>query len=181
MELENDDVLLDKLATNDWSSMNLIFKQYYKTVYYSAMRILSDMSIADDISQEVFIDLWSKRTEIKVQTNLEAYLRKMAVNKSLNYIRDNKKISFSVELDDHQSSNEPDYIQNENFREIKELLYNAIDKLPPQCKIIFVLSRFEDYSNKMIAKHLDISIKTVENQMTKALKILRNVSENFYR
>ena len=181
MELENDDVLLDKLATNDWSSMNLIFKQYYKTVYYSAMRILSDMSIADDISQEVFIDLWSKRTEIKVQTNLEAYLRKMAVNKSLNYIRDNKKISFSVELDDQQSSNEPDYIQNENFREIKELLYNAIDKLPPQCKIIFVLSRFEDYSNKMIAQHLDISIKTVENQMTKALKILRNVSENFYR
>ena len=181
MEVENDDVLLDKLATNDWSSMNLIFKQYYKTVYYSAMRILSDMSIADDISQEVFIDLWSKRTEIKVQTNLEAYLRKMAVNKSLNYIRDNKKISFSVELDDQQSSNEPDYIQNENFREIKELLYNAIDKLPPQCKIIFVLSRFEDYSNKMIAQHLDISIKTVENQMTKALKILRNVSENFYR
>ena len=105
----------------------------------------------------------------------------MAVNKSLNYIRDNKKLSFSVELDNQQSSNEPDYIQNENFREIKELLYNAIDKLPPQCKIIFVLSRFEDYSNKMIAQHLDISIKTVENQMTKALKILRNVSDNFYR
>lgn len=181
MEEENEDVLLDKLATNDWSAMNLIFNKYYKTVYYSALRILSDMSIADDISQEVFIDLWSKRTEIKVQTNLEAYLRKMAVNKSLNYIRDNKKLSFSVELDNQQSSNEPDYIQNENFREIKELLYNAIDKLPPQCKIIFVLSRFEDYSNKMIAQHLDISIKTVENQMTKALKILRNVSDNFYR
>lgn len=181
MDLEKDEILLEKLATNDWSAMNLIFKQNYKSVYYSAFRILSDMSIAEDITQEVFIDLWSKRTELKVQSNLEAYLRKMAVNKSLNYIRDNKKLNFSVELDEQHSSNEIDYFQKENFREIKELLYNAIDKLPPQCKIIFVLSRFEDYSNKMIAQHLDISVKTVENQMTKALKILRNVSDNFYR
>lgn len=142
---------------------------------------MPDQNIAEDLAQEVFFDLWRKRDKLNIKTSLKAYLRRAAVNKTLNYIRD-KKINFEEEdkipdLDNEQTS----VIQKMSADELQVKITAAIDSLPERCRIIFSLSRYEEMTYKEIAQKLDISIKTVENQISKALSILRVALGDYIR
>ena len=134
-------------------------------------RILSDENLSEDIAQEVFYELWKKRHRINIQTSLKAYLKRAAVNKSLNYIRD-QKIKFEEVSKAPVLSTKSHNAQLE-AKELQEQINLAVNALPERCRIIFSLSRFEEMSYQEIANTLQISTKTVENQISKALKILR--------
>ncbi len=127
-----------------------------------------------DIIQEVFVKLWVKREQLNIQTSTAAYLKRMAVNESISYLRKNKKVQLesldgSVRAVPSAQSGDQSVLQNELKQKVKE----AIDQLPPRCKQVFLLSRYEQFSYKEIGECMGISIKTVENQMGKALKIMR--------
>lgn len=177
MVLTSSDVLFQKLVEGNENAMREIYHSFYASVYYSVNRMITDNSISEDLTQEVFIDLWVKRNQITVVKNFESYLRKMAVNKTLNYLRSKKNMIFHENADQLQDVGSNEFADGESFKELEELVHEAIDNLPPQCRLIFVLSRFEDFTNKMIAEHLGISVKTVENQMTKAIRTLKSVVE----
>ncbi len=154
-------------------SVNKLFNDYYVDLCKKAFRIINNKVISEDIVQEVFFKLWMNKDKIIIKTSLKAYLHRMVFNESISYLRKNKEIfSFleDIEIEDIDENNAEKLMEN---KDIKKNIDNAINKLPPACKTIFLLSRIDELSYKQIAEKLDLSVKTVENQMGKALKILR--------
>lgn len=153
--------------------MELIFRRYYQAVCMAVYRIVPNAETAEDLAQEVFFELWRRRSELRIDTSLPAYLRRAAVNKALNYIRD-QKIKWTDDselpaLPGHQPG-----IQSEmEAGELQALIDKYIEQLPEKCRLVFVLSRNEALSHAEIAEQLNISTKTVENQITKALRFLK--------
>ena len=153
-----------------------LFKTYYKRLHRAAYQILHDESLADDIVQEVFIQIWSKKDELNITSTIEGYLVKATINKALTCIEQNKSVK-KVALEDHlEFSSALDQLKSNDFdyKIFQDIVYASLDSLPPRCKTIFVLSRFENMKNKEIAEHLDVSVKTIENQMTIAISRLNS-------
>lgn len=164
--------LLQQLSANNKQALKVIFDEYYDMVFYAVYRIVSDKNTAEDLAQDVFMRFWEKRHQILINGSIGAYIRRMAINEGLGYLRKNKKYGIEEIQDQHSpltSSGEDAYIDGE----LEEQIQQAIATLPPRCKTVFVLSRFEELSYKEISEKLDISPKTVENQISKALKIMR--------
>jgi RNA polymerase sigma-70 factor (ECF subfamily) len=157
----------------------LIFKRYYNYLCKIVYKIIPDYNLVEDLTQEVFFELWRKKEQLSVTASLKAYIRRAAVNKSLNYIRD-QKIKFS---DEEQypvvKSKQPSVTQQLEADELQLRIDEAIDSLPERCRVIFVLSRFEDMSYSEIADSLGIAVKTVENQISKALRLLRVALQDY--
>lgn len=166
--------MLTDLQNGKESALDQLFREHYSYLCQTVFRVLPDRVLAEDLVQEVFYDLWRKRHKLNVQQSWRAYLRRAAINRTLNYIRDQKMIvDDESALPFNMSSKEADAGKLMEVDELKAEIAQAIEALPERCRLVFGLSRFELMSNKEIAQHLDISIKTVENQMTKALKLLR--------
>ena len=157
----------------DQSALRLIFDEYYEPSCAAIHRYIRDRNLVEDLAQNVFIRLWEKRSTIEISSSLGAYIRRMAINEALGYLRKNKNIHIEeiTPITPHktEATTEAQYLQTELQSEIT----NAINQLPPKCRTIFQLSRFEELTYKEIAEKLDISVKTVENQMGKALRVLR--------
>ena len=172
---KKDQELLALLKKNPDRGIEQIFRQYYAYVCQAVYRILPDESLVEDLCQEVFLELWRKRSRIEVKSSLRAYLRRAAVNRTLNYIRD-QKITFDESNETFQfPSRIVGAVQEIEAQELEKLIDLAIDQLPERCRLVFVLSRFHNMAYKQIADELNISVKTVENQISKALKYLRQM------
>jgi len=178
----NDDlVLFDKVKEGDLASYEIIFKRFYKELHRFAFSYVRDPSIAEEMAQEVFLYMWEKRNKIEIQTTLKTYLYSAVKNKCLNYIKlelpkqqsmaDISEVMLSV------SSKMKDEGENEQLR---KYIQSAIDALPKKCRKIFILSRNAGMTYDEIAEELDLSKKTVENQMGIALKKLRESLETVY-
>jgi len=156
-----------------------LFHAHYASLCRKAYRIVNNKQIAEDIVQDVFFKLWERRKEINIRTSLAAYLKRMAFNESISFLRKNKDLlEFSDEIELIENVDEAE--KEIDKKELKVIINSAIEKLPPKCKTIFLLSRIEELTYKQIAEQLDISLKTVENHMGKALKILRGSIKNHY-
>ena len=173
MKQYSDQELIDEWKRNKDRGIELIFKTYYTFVCHVLYRIIPDENTVEDIAQDVFFELWKKRTQIDFVTSLKAYLRRAARNRALNHIRD-QRMAFAEESDmPALPTNDPTINQILAAEELKQQIDEAVDSLPERCRLVFVLSRFENMSYREIADNLDISIKTVEHQIAKALKSLR--------
>ncbi len=168
-----DDYILKLLPTRDGEAMELMFRKYFTFLCQTIARVLKDGHTSEDLAQEVLMEVWRRRADLHVSTSLKAYLRRSAVNKTLNYIRDRK-----IRWDDEDKlltlpNKTEEIVSGLEGQDLEKTIHAAIDDLPERCRLVFTLSRFEEMSNQQIADELGISIKTVENQMTKALKLLR--------
>jgi len=135
--------------------------------------MVRDKDAAEDIVQEVFIRFWNKKEDLPKDLDPKAYLFKSVYNASLNCIAEQKK-STKVEAETLINVEANEKADGEILhQETVEAIRLGLEQLPPACKNVFLLSRNEDLSYKEIADTLDISIKTVEAQMSKALRILR--------
>ncbi len=169
----SDKELITLLQSNSDLAIDWIFRRYYAMCRMAALRIVKDEFLAEDLTQDVFLDLWRKREDRHINTALKAYLRRSVVNRCLNYIRDQKMIFEEESRLPEWPSKESDALIDLETEELEELIKTAINQLPERCRIVFSLSRFEDMSYQQIANQLNISIKTVENQISKALRLLR--------
>lgn len=157
----------------DEGAFRTLFDHYYRYLQVTAYRYLADENRAKDMVQDAFAELWTQRTKLTIEKAPSAYLRQMVVNRSLNLIKRNQRMENRPEIDPEIGSSDqaiPDR-QLESKEDVRTI-QAAIDALPPRCRAIFVLSRFEELSHKEIAEKLDISTKTIESQITKALKRL---------
>lgn len=132
------------------------------------------MMKAEDIVQDVFVKMWQNRETITITQNPKSYLLSSVRNK---IFEEKRKKSLEI-VHDQEIHQIKDVVENNievKFEEILivDKLYTSIRQLPKRCSLIFALSKLEGKSNKEIADHLGISIKTVENQITKAYKLLR--------
>lgn len=123
--------------------------------------------------QDVFIKLWSQRSKLSDVDNLEAYMRRSTVNASLNYLKKHSRMQYTDDDEslDRVSSGPP--ADSSDAEHKTAMVRNAIQSLPERCRLIFTMSRYDGLSYQEIADNLDLSIKTVENQVSKALKVLR--------
>lgn len=171
--------ILTRLKSEDRTVLKEIFQLHYPMVAKSIHRFIQDSNLVKDLAQEVFVRLWNKRYQIQITSSLEAYLRRMAINEALGYLRSQKNHvydEFTLDsVQESSASSEEKFL----FGELENHISQAIDTLPPKCKIIFQMSRFDEMTYKEIADNLQISIKTVENQMGKALKLLREQLQDY--
>ena len=155
-----------------------MFKQHYAYVCQVVFRYIRDKSKVEDIAQEIFAELWVKKDVIHIHTSIPAYLRRMAISRALNYIRDTKKydwdeLDLTVESVQESVIQDPSAIHQLEESDLRMKIDHAIQQLPEKCRIVFLLSRNDELSYAEISRQLNISVKTVENQIGKALKLLR--------
>ncbi len=167
MTLENTNIIFNERYVEQ------LFREQFENLCNFAKAYIHDPDIAKEIVQEVFINLWTKRDSIEPGKPVKSYLFTSVRNRSLNYIRDHKKFQsfvLDVEIEEKFRSDDLDMMESEEAR-IK--IENAIQKLPEKCREVFEMSRFEEMKYNEIAVELNISVKTVEVHISKALKILR--------
>lgn len=161
------------LRQGDEAAFDAVFRQWYAPLCHYAARLTDgDMDEAEDLVQQVFVKIWEQRGRLDIAWSLKAYLYKTVHNAALNRLRAANTRSKYFDYNATQLENtsvQPD----DTSGELAERLQKALDLLPPQCRHVFELSRFEELKYREIADQLGISIKTVETQMGKALRILR--------
>jgi RNA polymerase sigma-70 factor (ECF subfamily) len=148
---------------NDQASVERMFRQYYGMVCNTINHYLRDRNRTEDVAQEMFAELWAKRNQLTIHTSVPAYLRRMAVTRTLNYIRDSKKYNWDeLESPDTGVSNatvEPDVLYAMEESELQKKIDYAIQQLPEKCRVVFLMSRMEEMSYAEISGQLGISIK----------------------
>lgn len=154
----------------DQKSFEELFRSFFPPLMVFAKKILVDEDDAREVVHLVFISVWEKRQEIDLSTSLKSYLFTSVHNRSLNVIRDRKKFSSAQVPDVAGDWDVSSVIES---MELEEKIMEVIGSLPEKCREVFELNRFEGLKYSEIAERLKISPKTVENQMSKALKILR--------
>ncbi|WP_266366347.1 RNA polymerase sigma-70 factor [Tellurirhabdus rosea] len=174
MQISEQDVLT-AIRQGDEKTFEQVFRQFYNALCQYAYTYVKDWDDAEETVQAVFLTVWEKRETLDIQVSLKSYLYRAVHNRCLNRIRHaavqaEYQQQASVELQ-MQSAEAPS--QTLIADELSVHLQNAIQKLPTQCRIIFEMSRFEELKYGEIAERLGLSIKTVENQIGKALRILR--------
>jgi RNA polymerase sigma-70 factor (ECF subfamily) len=153
-----------------------LFERHYPLLVADIYRLIPDLDTCRDLAQEVFIELWTKRAQIRIQGAFRAYLRRAAINRALNYIKQQRRFVYDDdEIGDHTASAR---VEEEGFslaeQDIREAqLHRAIEALPEKTRLVFCMSRFEHLSHKEISAQLGISTKTIENQITRAMRLLR--------
>ncbi|MGB0525634.1 MAG: RNA polymerase sigma-70 factor [Flammeovirgaceae bacterium] len=171
-EPSSEDHLILEVKQGNESAFRKLFDKFYKLLLAVAINFLKDIDAAKDVVQEVFFQLWKKRESLNINSSVEAYLKRAVINKSLNQIKYQKRLTGDDNLE-HQHSSSYTVVEELQAAELHEALQQALDSLPERCRLIFVMRRLEGMSHKEIAEKLEISPKTIENQMTKALKVLK--------
>lgn len=179
-EFEQD--IIPKIRNGNEEAYRLVFYRYYESLCHYAMSFIRDRGKAEDLVQEVFLKLWTKRESLKSGGSLKAYLYKMTYNEFVTVFRKEKR--YQQELDIFKlEALSPVLQESEESWQLKlKRVKEAIDSLPPRCKEIFILNKQDGLKQKEIAEKLSISVKTVENQVGKALKALKKKlsEETFY-
>jgi len=151
-----------------------IFKSNFKNLHAYAYTIIKDDIMAEEIVQNVFCRLWEKKAKVEIRTSLGAYLYRSVYHESLNYLKHLKVRSAYNSYAQSQSRNTSDKAEKKLLMaDLENKLNQALSELPEQCRTIFQMSRFEELKYQEIADRLGLSVKTIENQMGKALKLLR--------
>jgi RNA polymerase sigma-70 factor (ECF subfamily) len=155
-------------------AFEMIFKTYYKPLCHYAHSFLNDKNEAEEVVQTTFIKIWEKKNELSVQSSLKAYLYSMVRNGCLNVIKHEKVKQLHAKWHVQETERSRDLVEEKVLsNDLESKIYLAMKALPEQCRLVFQLSRFEELKYQEIADQLQISVKTVENQMGKALKIMR--------
>ena len=168
------------ISQGDKKAYEQMFKTYYQTLCNYGCSMLKDMDEAEEVVQNVFYNLWQKRESLQISSSVKSYVYRAVHNDCLNKIKHGKV--RKIYADDYKSTVGSSYEDSSKILEAKELairINEAIDSLPEQCGNVFRLSRFEQLKYSEIAEELNISVKTVENHMGKALKILRERLKEF--
>lgn len=173
-----------RMAVNDTGGVQLrtesgatvfedVFKSHFKNLHAYACTIVKDDAMAEEMVQNVFCKIWERKAHLTIQTSLTAYLYRAVYHESLNYIKHLKVKtayqSYATRMNQQSDNAEKKVL----LGELEERLRTALQELPEQCRTIFQMSRFEELKYQEIADRLGLSIKTVENQMGKALKLMR--------
>lgn len=170
----NDLLLIEGLRQRDKVVFDYLFNYYYSSLCAFSMQYLKDQNAVEDLVQDFFVSLWMEASDLKICSSLRSYLFAGVKNRCLD-IKKHQKVTekyrtymlFSVEGQD----NSVDHYFAES--ELRQAIEKSLKKLQPRCREIFELSRLNGLSNQEISERLGISKRTVELQVTNALKILR--------
>ena len=162
----------ERIRLGDSTAFSYIFKKYYEPLYQFAGRFVKDAHTAENIVQNVFVNLWIERNKRQIETSLKSYLYIMVKNHSLNYLKQEKRMDYLEKRQDIQENFNIPPDEKLLEKELHTAVHQAINKLPSQCRQIYLMKRYDDLKYTEIAEILNISINTVKTQMKRALKSL---------
>ena len=170
--INQEETILRGLRQGEEASYRALFEQYYPVLVTFVLRYVADLDQAQELVQEVFIKLYQKREALHITQSLKSYLFKAVYHQCLNTL---KQAQLRQQHQQQAAQERPDADDADHLVEAESIqrIYQAIEALPEQCRRIFTLNRFEGMSNQAIADHLGLSKRTVETQISKALKLLR--------
>jgi RNA polymerase sigma-70 factor (ECF subfamily) len=176
-EVQTLDALEVRLAelqrTDGEAFMQALFKGYYRPLGNVIYRVVQDRDVAEDLLQDVFMRVWNNRDTLEISTTYKAYLYRAVMNAALRHVEKQKR---QVAWDDATVPEPSRDFTAEHLdgQEAEQAVSEALATLPPQCRAVFLMSRQEGMSYQQIAEAMDIAPKTVENQMGKALRMMRD-------
>jgi RNA polymerase sigma-70 factor, ECF subfamily len=173
--------LIQKLKSGDIKALEVLFHKHYNNLSKYLMLLFKNQLLTEHIAQDIFVYIWENRESIEIHSSIESYLYTAGRYKALNQVRNSKRresIGKSLAMDEQQVEASADHVVE--LKELENIIEEAISNLPLRCQQIFRLSRKEEMSHKEIAKILDISLSTVENQVGIALRKLRTTLRPFY-
>ena len=174
MQIKDDKEYVECLKKDDFIAFDALFHKYSASLYAFALSITRDSFAAEEVTQLVFLKVWEKREQIKEHLSFKSFLFSVAYHETISWLRKEKsermRIDEFVKIAGFETNETEQVVE---FHNIEGLANQLIQEMPEKRKEIFKLSREQGFSNKEIAGKLGISIKTVENQMTSALKYLR--------
>jgi RNA polymerase sigma-70 factor, ECF subfamily len=169
-----------QLSLDNLKSFEALFRQYYQMLCTYALRFVKDPDTAEEIVQDLFYKLWEKRTELQINTSVKSYLYSAVHNRCLKFI-EHRNVETRYRnyylLHESEIDNEPG--DSATISELQGVIEHTLNALPERCSRIFRLNRFEGLKYHEIALKLSISVKTVEANMGKALKLLRKNLKNY--
>jgi len=162
--------LWQRIQAGNEAAFQELFYRHHPAMVNLAFVMLRDESLARDIAQDVFVRLWVKRSEIQIHGACKSYLLSAVRNRCITELKKEKKLDFTDQIETLAPAQ--DAHDNMHIQDLEKSIQSGIQRLPDACRTVFVLRRLEELSLKEIASQLGISPKTVENQLTKAHKIL---------
>jgi RNA polymerase sigma-70 factor (ECF subfamily) len=168
-----DQQLLEGLRQGDETAFDTLFRTHYPSMVALAESILRDRAVGEEITQDVLLELWRRRETLTIEESFRAYLLRSTRNRALNHIRHENVVKRAEPLLTIHQESAVSATAEMTEREIEAALGEAVQSLPARCREVFELSRRHGLRYSEIATTLDISVKTVEAQMGKALRILR--------
>jgi RNA polymerase sigma-70 factor (ECF subfamily) len=178
METHAEQELLCRLAQGDQKALSLIYQQYWQCLFISAFNVLKDKKACEDIIQEIFLQLWLRREHLHIQESLKGYLlaaTRYQVFRCIRQAMRQKEAINALATKQKPAHTESNLLQKELLQKVEAV----VSVLPEKCRMIYRLSREEYLTHKEISERLHISPKTVENQLTIALRRLRHSLEGF--
>ncbi|MDR2681246.1 MAG: RNA polymerase sigma-70 factor [Tannerella sp.] len=176
-EMVDDVFLLKLIRENDRQAFKYLFDGFFIPLCRFADTFVNDRSVAEDIVMDVFTAVWEKRNGLEIDVSWKAYLFQSVRNRALNHIRDNGRFVSTSDWSFYDKAETDDSFE---LNELERLIREAVCSLPDHCGEIFRKSRFEHHTNREIATELNISVKYVEAQITKALKFIRKYLGDSY-
>jgi RNA polymerase sigma-70 factor (family 1) len=156
-----------------------LFKAFYRPLVVFAMKYVNDPETAKEIVQDFFVKLYEKRNSIVIDTSLKSYLYRSVYNSCINHLshiemRNRHLKIIAIQTEDEYNDDQVSVL------ELQNRIYSCIENLPEQCRKIFKMNRFDGLKNEQIAEKLNLSKRTVETQISKALKILRKKLADYF-
>jgi RNA polymerase sigma-70 factor (ECF subfamily) len=166
--------IIKKISRGDLSAFEKLFKDYYEELCYFANRYLNDMDQSEEVVQDTFFIIWQNRRKIDIKQSVKSYLYTSVKNKSLKKIRSKSyEDKYKEHLVKQGSETASTPLEELNAKELNLLINRTLNSLPERTRKVFKMSREEGLKYQEIAKKLSISVKTVEADMGKALKLFR--------
>lgn len=175
MTSHTDIELLTRISEGDDAAFRKLFDRYFTSLSVYASRMLTDTEAAIDVVQSLFVSIYETRATLNVQ-NVRSFLYQSVKNRCLNEIKHrNIQTRYAANAIITETENSNNVEEAIDLSEMEAMFANALQQLPPQCRKVFEMSRIDGLSNSEIADQLNLSKRTVETQISKALKVMREL------
>ena len=170
----DDQFWIENIQKGDEESFEFLFKKYYLPLTRFAWRYVNSKAIAEELVQEIFTIIWEKRKDLDTAGSVRSYLYKSVRNLSINHLNHHEvKNRYDKQWTSQRENPELTFHDEVREEQIRHAIATAIEELPPRSKMTYKLHRYDGLTYEEISEVMEVSVKTVESQMTRTLKILR--------
>jgi RNA polymerase sigma-70 factor, ECF subfamily len=179
----NDNLLVKRIRQNDKDAFKLLYDRYSRKIYFFSLKHLNNTFEVEELVQSVFINVWESRETLDPDSSIKSYIYKAAVNYIINHLRKNTIQARYIESELKKGEKYSDITYEQVFfDDLERSINSVVDTLPSQQQKIFRLNRLEGLTHEEIARQLDLSVRTVENQIYRSIKMIRTIlKERYYR
>jgi RNA polymerase sigma-70 factor (ECF subfamily) len=180
MGFDDNAVLVKSLVNGEEKAYRFLLNKFHRKLNVYALTLVNDHSMAQDIVQNVFLKTWKTRNKLNPEFPIQSFLYKSIYNEFINSYQQNKAMMLLQQKYVESMHQVIETTDEGSIERMLAIINREIQNLPPKCQQVFILSKKEGLTNIEIAEHLDISIKTVEAQISKAFKILKEKLKDNY-